>query len=69
MNPIVSPDVRDAYFGSLDKVFEGFSFIDDSSTHVMQQGVAAGVGVTAMSCSVPRSGAGATLLAHGVGKR
>ena len=27
----VSPDVRDAYFGSLDKAFVGFTFIDDSA--------------------------------------
>lgn len=30
MMPIVSPDVRGVYFGSLDKAFEGFSFVDDS---------------------------------------
>ena len=29
--PSVSPDVRDAYFGSLDKAFVGFTFIDDSA--------------------------------------
>ena len=31
MLPIVSPDVRDAYFGSLDRAFVGFTFVDDSS--------------------------------------
>ena len=30
MMPIVSPDVRDAYFGSMDRTFEGFTFVDDS---------------------------------------
>jgi len=36
MNPIVSPDVREAYFGSVDRQFEGFSFVDDSgSSHLM----------------------------------
>ena len=29
MLPVVSPDVRDVYFGSLDQAFEGFSFVDD----------------------------------------
>ena len=29
MMPIVSPGVRDAYFGSLDKEFEGFTFVDE----------------------------------------
>ena len=32
---IVSPDVRDAYFGSLDRAFVGFTFIDDSAGHMM----------------------------------
>ena len=31
----VSPDVRDAYFGSLDKAFEGFTFVDDSAAQYM----------------------------------
>jgi len=31
MLPIVSPDVRDAYFGSLARAFGGFPFGDDSS--------------------------------------
>jgi hypothetical protein len=31
----VSPDVRDAYFGSLDKAFEGFSYVGDSAMHLM----------------------------------
>eukprot|EP01031_Cornospumella_fuschlensis_P004886 gene4886-6111_t len=29
------PDVRDAYFGSLDKAFEGFTFVDDSAAQHM----------------------------------
>jgi len=43
MNPIVSPDVRDAYFGSLDKAFEGFSFVNESAMQMF-------------AGSVPRSG-------------
>lgn len=35
MMPIVSPDVRDAYFGSLDRAFEGFTFVDDSAAQYM----------------------------------
>lgn len=35
MLPIVSPDVRDAYFGSMDKAFEGFTFVDDSAAQYM----------------------------------
>lgn len=31
MMPTVSLDVREAYFGSLDRSFEGFSFVDDSA--------------------------------------
>lgn len=34
---IVSPDVRDAYFGSLDKAFEGFTFVDDSAAQYMSR--------------------------------
>lgn len=37
MLPIVSPDVRDAYFGSLDRAFEGFTFVDDSAAHLMSR--------------------------------
>ena len=29
MQPIVSLEVRDAYFGSLDRAFVGFTFTDD----------------------------------------
>lgn len=35
MAPLVSPDVRDAYFGSLDRAFEGFTFVDDSAAQYM----------------------------------
>jgi serine/threonine protein kinase len=35
MMPIVSPDVRDAYFGSLDRAFEGFTFVDDTAAQYM----------------------------------
>jgi hypothetical protein len=40
MMPIVSPDVRDAYFGSLDKAFEGFTFVDDSAAQYMTKSAA-----------------------------
>jgi serine/threonine protein kinase len=50
MVPIVSPDLRDAYFGSLDHSFDGFSFVDDSS-------------VSLMATSHIRTGSGATLMA------
>jgi len=36
MQPAVSPDVRDAYFGSVDRNFEGFTYIDESAMHLMQ---------------------------------
>lgn len=55
MNPVISPDVRDAYFGSLDKAFEGFSYVNETT---MQK----------MACSLPRSG-GATLLATSMGRK
>ena len=55
MNPIVSPEVRDAYFGSLDKAFEGFSFVDESAIQMM-------------TSSMPKSGAGATLMARSLSK-
>jgi len=42
MNPIVSPDVREAYFGSIDRQFEGFSFADDSAASLMMGGSMAG---------------------------
>lgn len=35
MMPIVSPDVRGAYFGSLEKAFEGFTFVDDTAAQLM----------------------------------
>ena len=54
MNPIVSPDVREAYFGSLDKAFEGFSYINESNM---------------MACSIPRAGAGATLFATSLSRK
>ena len=62
MNPIVSPDVRDAYFGSLDKAFEGFTFVDDSLAQLMCNGQP--TTTCSMAGSLPKTGAGATLLAH-----
>ena len=35
MPPSISPNVREAYFGSLDRAFEGFTFIDDSAQQLM----------------------------------
>jgi hypothetical protein len=32
---VVSPDVRDVYFGSLDGTFEGFTFVDDSAEKML----------------------------------
>ena len=38
MQPIVSPDVRDAYFGSLEnQAFAGFTFVDESASHLLVQ--------------------------------
>jgi len=57
MLPIVSPDVRGANFGSLDKAFEGFTFVDESAAqHMNKPGVASFKGKHAVS------GAQATLL-------
>ena len=44
---VVSPDLREAYFGSLDRAFEGFTFIDESAAHLIHAhagGGHAGVG-------------------------
>ncbi len=38
----MSPDVRDAYFGSLDKAFEGFTFVDDSAAQYMTKAAGGG---------------------------
>jgi serine/threonine protein kinase len=57
MNPIVSPDVREAFFGSIDKQFDGFSFVDDAAASLMANG-----GV-ANSFSGSMSGASATMAA------
>lgn len=55
MMPIVSPDVRDAYFGSMDKAFEGFSFVDENNAMMMFAGsVRSGTGATLMSTSLRR---------------
>lgn len=35
MIPLISPNVREAYFGSMDRAFEGFSFVDDASAQLM----------------------------------
>eukprot|EP00604_Paraphysomonas_vestita_P003345 CAMPEP_0174818012 /NCGR_PEP_ID=MMETSP1107-20130205/604_1 /TAXON_ID=36770 /ORGANISM="Paraphysomonas vestita, Strain GFlagA" /LENGTH=137 /DNA_ID=CAMNT_0016029297 /DNA_START=1356 /DNA_END=1769 /DNA_ORIENTATION=- len=35
IEPIVSPDVRGAYFGSLDGAFEGFTFVDETPSQMM----------------------------------
>ncbi len=35
MAPAVSPDVRGAYFGTVDRTFEGFSFVDDSAANLL----------------------------------
>lgn len=57
MLPIVSPDVRDAYFGSLDHSFDGFSFVDDSTINanfMVKTNVRTGTGATLMATSFKR---------------
>mmetsp|Transcript_7435 Transcript_7435/g.11093 ORF Transcript_7435/g.11093 Transcript_7435/m.11093 type:complete len:636 (-) Transcript_7435:401-2308(-) len=61
MLPVVSPDVRDAYFGSLDKAFEGFSYVGDSAIHLM--------GYKHGKIKSTGGGAKATLLATSLKKR
>lgn len=34
---VVSPDVRGAYFGSLDRAFEGFTFVGSGGSRLMAQ--------------------------------
>jgi len=41
MMPIVSPDVRGAYFGSLDRAFEGFTYVGSGGSRLMAQQVSA----------------------------
>ena len=41
---VVSPDVRDVYFGSLDGTFEGFTFVDDSAEKMLLGHVGQGQG-------------------------
>lgn len=48
----MSPDVRGAYFGSLDGAFEGFTFVDDSAATQMM-----------MSASVQARGSGMAMMA------
>ena len=35
LQPVVSPDMREAYFGSYDRAFEGFTFVDESAAHFL----------------------------------
>ena len=35
MMPTVSPDIKDAYFGSLERAFEGFSYVEESAAKAM----------------------------------
>lgn len=59
MMPIVSPSVRDAYFGSVDNTFEGFSFIDDSAAEMMFK-------ATSLSKSISKSiGNSHMMMRHG----
>ena len=81
MVPVVSPGVRDAYFGSLDREFEGFTFVDEGAAEQLRSHMAAGSMPTsgnltaALSGSMGgmagsiRSGAGATLMATSLKKR
>ena len=68
MVPVVSPGVRDAYFGSLDREFEGFTFVDEGAADAMRSHFAGSHGgasnlTAAMSGSVRSSNVGATLMA------
>lgn len=65
MMPAVSPDVRDAYFGTFDSQFEGFTFVDDSAAEHLR---AHHESSSYISSSL-RSGAGATLMATSLKKR
>lgn len=49
MLPAVSPDVRGAYFGSLDRAFEGFTFVDDSAASLMQSAMGNMAGMSGVS--------------------
>ena len=40
----MSPDLREAYFGSLDRAFEGFTFIDESAAHLIHAHAGGGHG-------------------------
>ena len=35
MMPTVSPDIKDAYYGSLERAFEGFSYVEESAGKAM----------------------------------
>ena len=68
MVPVVSPGVRDAYFGSLDREFEGFTYVDESAAEEMRSHMAGSHGgasnlTAAMSGSMRSSNVGATLMA------
>jgi hypothetical protein len=82
--------MREAYFGSLDKAFEGFTFVDDSAMGLMQKGlekseisaalessnghayngsaISSSINRSSFTSSLPKSGAGATMLATSLKK-
>ena len=63
MLPTVSPDVRDAYFGTNnDGAFDGFSYVDESLAEQMRAHMTATTN-QANTSSFLRSGGGATLMA------
>jgi hypothetical protein len=41
VSAVVSPDVRGAYFGSLDRAFEGFTYVGNGGSRLMAQQVSA----------------------------
>jgi hypothetical protein len=75
MVPVVSPGVRDAYFGSLDREFEGFTFVDEGAAEQLRSHMASGSMpgggnlAAAMASGSLRTGAGATLMATSLKKR
>ena len=68
MMPAVSPDVRGAYFGSLDRAFEGFSYIDPSVLAAGGGGGGGGGGVGSLAASASGRGSGATLMAQSLSR-
>jgi len=65
MLPTVSPDVRDAYFGTLDSAFEGFSYVDERAAEQLRAHHAAHGSIS----NSLRTGGGATLMATSLNRK